>query len=151
MKKSKTVLTEGQKNFIEVYRKHAGNIDKVCKELGITSRSVERYLSEDKVKEQLNKSIEIARKKITDSLPFLVDKAINMINSEKTSEKVKAQLINSLMDKGGLITPKNPTVSININTEISDRARQLLASSLPTLTDGNPVIMRLSDNSQEIT
>lgn len=90
MKKSKTELTEGQKRFLEVYRKHGGNIDKTCKELDITARSVERYLSEDKVKEQLNKSIQIAREKIQAAMPSLIDKALSMINSEKTSEKVKA-------------------------------------------------------------
>lgn len=54
-----------------------------------------------------------------------------MINSDEVSDKVKSQLMNSLLDRGGLVSPKNPPISININTEISERARTLLAQTLP--------------------
>lgn len=53
---------------------------------------------------------------------MLLDKAVELIQSDKTSEKVKSTLILGLMDRAGIIQ-KAPTVSININTEISDRAR----------------------------
>lgn len=123
-------LTERQSEFIKVYRKHGGNLQKVCSELNITSAGVQKYLQNAIVKEQLNRSIEIARQSIEVSTPYLIDKAMEMINSDEVSEKVKAQLLNSLLDRSGLVTPKQPTVSININTEISDRARTLLAQSM---------------------
>lgn len=130
-KKDRMKLTERQEKFIEVYRKHGGNINKVCEEMGITTAGVNQYLSQDKVKEQLNKSVQIAREKIEAALPAIIDKAINMINSEDVSDKVKSQLMNSLLDRGGLVSPKNPPISININTEISERARTLLAQTMP--------------------
>lgn len=56
-KKDLMKLTKRQEKFIEVYRKHGGNINKVCEEMGITTAGVNQYLSQDKVKEQLNKSV----------------------------------------------------------------------------------------------
>ncbi len=123
-------LTERQSEFIKVYRKYAGDIQKVSTELNISPVMINKYLQNDKVKEQLNKSIQIARESIEVATPYLINKAMEMINSDEVSEKVKAQLLNSLLDRSGLVTPKQPTVSININTEISDRARTLLAQSM---------------------
>ena len=123
-------LTEKQSEFIKVYRKYGGDIQKVCSELNITPKGVDRYLQNEMVKEQLSKSIELARQAIETATPYLVNKALEMVNDDKVGEKVKAQLLNSLLDRSGLVTPKQPTVSININTEISDRARTLLAQSM---------------------
>lgn len=123
-------LTDKQCEFIKVYRKHGGNIQKVCNELNITTAGVNKYLQNEKVKEQLSRSIQIARESIEVATPYLINKAMEMINSDEVSEKVKAQLLNSLLDRSGLVTPKQPSVSININTEISDRARTLLAQTL---------------------
>lgn len=89
------------------------------------------------MKEQLNKSLQIARDKITASIPYLVDVAIDLINEEKTSEKTKSYLIGQLLDRGGLVQPKQPAVQISINTEISDRARQLLAQSVQNINEEN--------------
>ena len=135
-KKSNT-LTEIQKNFIDTYRRNAGNISKVCSELGISEREFYRKLQQPCVKEQLNKSLQIARDKITASIPYLVDVAIDLINEEKTSEKTKSYLIGQLLDRGGLVQPKQPAVQISINTEISDRARQLLAQSVQNINEEN--------------
>ena len=123
-------LTEKQSEFVKIYRKHGGDIQKVCSELNITPKGVDRYLQNEMVKEQLSKSIELARQAIETATPYLVNKALEMVNDDKVGEKVKAQLLNSLLDRSGLVTPKQPTVSININTEISDRARTLLAQSM---------------------
>ena len=150
-KKQLLKLTDKQKNFIKVYRKYAGNLDLVCKELSISTAGAQKYLSQDKVKEELNKSIQITRQKIDVALPYLIDVAINMINSENVSEKVKSQLVNSLLDRGGIVQPKSPSLSININTEISERARKIFSESLPTLTDASPVTISVSDNQSDIT
>ena len=126
----KRELTEKQSEFVKVYRKYGGDIQKVSTDLNISPIGVEKYLQNENVKEQLNRSIEIARQSIEVATPYLINKAMEMINSDEVSEKVKAQLLNSLLDRSGLVTPKQPTVSININTEISDRARTLLAQSM---------------------
>ena len=123
-------LTERQSEFVRVYRKYGGNLQKVCSDLNITPKGVDKYLQNQQVKEQLNRSIEIARQSIEVATPYLIDKAMEMINSDEVGDKVKSQLLNSLLDRSGLVTPKQPTVSININTEISDRARTLLAQSM---------------------
>ena len=130
MKKESKSLTEKQSEFINVYRKYGGDIQKVSRELNISTVMITKYLQNEKVKEQLNRSIQLARQKIETATPYLVDVALKMISDESVSEKVKAQLLNSLLDRGGLNAPKQPSVSININTEISDRARSLLAQSL---------------------
>ena len=103
-KKDLMKLTDRQKVFIEVYRKYAGNVNLICKELGMTPAGVQSYLQTDKVKEELNKSIQIAREKIESATPYLIDKAIEMVNSDKVSDKVKSQIINSLLEKGGIVT-----------------------------------------------
>ncbi len=130
MKKGSKSLTDRQSEFINVYRKYGGNIQKVSMELNISPVVISKMLQNEKVKEQLNRSIQIAREKIETATPYLVDKAIDMINSDRINDKVKAQLLNSLLDRGGINAPKQPSVSININTEISDRARTLLAQSM---------------------
>jgi len=55
-----------------------------------------------------------------------------MVYNEDTSEKVRATLINSLLDRAGIIPPKSNFLQINVNTEISDRAREILASTIDT-------------------
>lgn len=130
-------LTEKQKNFIESYRKNAGNISKVCSELNISDRQFYTYLQMPSVKEQMNKSLQLARDKIQAAIPYLIDVAIDLINEEKTSEKTKSFLIGQLLDRGGLVQPKQPAVQINVNTEISDRARQLLAQSVLNINEEN--------------
>ena len=123
-------LTEKQNEFIQVYRKNCGDIHKTSMELQISPKMIEKYLQNETVKEQLNRSIQIAREKIETATPYLVDLAMEMIQSENVGDKIRAQLLNSLLDRGGVNAPKEPSVSININTEISDRARTLLAQSM---------------------
>ena len=131
------MLTEKQKNFIDCYRKHAGNPTNVCSELNIGIVSFNKYLRQPSVIEQLNKSLQISRDKINAALPYLIDKAISMVNDKNVSDKTKSTLISSLLDRGGLVQPKSPAVQINLNTEISDRARQLLAQ---TIEKPNPTV-----------
>lgn len=137
-------LTEKQKIFIESYRKHAGNATNVCSELNIGIVSFNKYLRQPSVIEQLNKSLQISREKIQAAMPYLIDKAISMVNDENVSDRTKSTLISSLLDRGGLVQPKAPAVQINLNTEISDRARQLLAQKVesvnPTGIPIDPVV-----------
>ena len=69
---------------------------------------------------------------------------INLIHNYATPDTVKAQLSIAVLDRAGLQPPKG-SVNINVNTLISDRARELLAqrqgmpvaSVPPVLTDIN--------------
>lgn len=36
-------------------------------------------------------------------MPYLIDKAISMVNDENVSDKTKSTLISSLLDRGGLV------------------------------------------------
>lgn len=62
-----------------------------------------------------------------DSLPAVIDNMIEMIHSDNIPPATKAQLTIALMDRAGLQPPKGQ-VNINVNTLISDRARELLAN-----------------------
>jgi len=86
-------------------------------------------LADDRIKEQLGKSLYLARQKIEQATPVLVDMALNMIMDENVGHGIKATLINSLLDRAGITTPKT-AIQVNINTEISDRARQILAQTV---------------------
>lgn len=86
-------------------------------------------MSDDRIKEQLGKSLYLARQKIEQATPVLVDMALNMIMDENVGSGIKATLINSLLDRAGITTPKT-AIQVNINTEISDRARQILAQTV---------------------
>lgn len=130
MSKKVKKLTDRQIEFINCYRKNAGDIVKVSNEMCITPRQVERYLENQFVREQIERSVQLARDKIKMATPYLVDLAMEMVNDENTSDKIRTQLLSTLLDRGGINAPKEPYVSININTEISDRARALLANTL---------------------
>lgn len=102
---------------------------KVQQALSLSQKQTERYLADDRIKEQLGKSLYLARQKIEQATPVLVDMALNMIMDENVGSGIKATLINSLLDRAGITTPKT-AIQVNINTEISDRARQILAQSV---------------------
>lgn len=59
------------------------------------------------------------------ALPSVIDNMIELIHSEDTPSSTKAQLTIALLDRAGLQPPKGQ-VNINVNTLISDRARELL-------------------------
>lgn len=86
-------------------------------------------MRDDRIKEQLGRSLYLAREKIEHAAPMLVDVALNMIGSEEVSDKVKSALIGSLLDRAGINAPKT-AIQVNINTEISDRAREILAQTV---------------------
>ena len=102
--------------------------------MGLSANYCEKLLGMNTVKEQLLKSQQDTREKLSIATPFLLDKALQMINDSKTSEKVKSSLILGLLDRGGITIPKESPVTLNINTTISDRARQLLSESLTDVT-----------------
>ena len=92
------------------------------------------------MKERLSRSVQTAKEQLEAAAPHLVNLAMELVNNEEVSVKVRASLIDSLLDRAGVTAPKAPAVSISINTEISDRARQILAerqaaAALPSSID----------------
>ena len=124
-------LSNRQRDFIRIYRKNAGDLIKTASEMGLSANYCEKLLGIDTVKEQLLRSQIETKEKLSLATPFLLEKAVEMINDNKTSEKVKSTLILGLLDRGGIVAPKESPVQININTQISDRARELLSATLP--------------------
>jgi len=51
------VLSDKQKSFIRLYRKHGGNIEKIANELYLSERQVYNIMENKLVKEHLNRSI----------------------------------------------------------------------------------------------
>lgn len=130
--KKKQFLTEKQLEFCRNYEKYGGNVYSLCRIKGYTIGSVNKMLENPRVSEYLSSTSEQARESISKALPYLVEKALSMIGDDKVGDNVKASLINSLLDRGGITAPKSPLINVNINTEISDRARQLLAEKIQT-------------------
>ena len=56
--------------------------------------------------------------------------ALEMVNDENVNPKIKAQLLDSLLDRANVSAPKQPLVSISLNTEVQDRARMILAERI---------------------
>ena len=127
-------LSKRQRDFIATYRKNCGDLIKTASEMGLSANYCEKLLGIDTVKEQLLRSQIETKEKLSLATPYLLEKAIELINDTNTSEKVKSTLILGLLDRGGCGVPKESPVQININTAISDRARQLLSETLPELT-----------------
>ena len=124
-------LSNRQRDFIRIYRKNAGDLIKTASEMGLSANYCEKLLGMNTVKEQLLRSQIETKEKLSIATPYLLEKAIELINDSKTSEKVKSTLILGLLDRGGCGVPKESPITISINTQISDRARQLLSQTLP--------------------
>jgi hypothetical protein len=95
-------MTDTQTHFCEVYSKYAGDINKICVELNITPSRATRILEHPLVKERIARSVQIARERIEAATPHLVNLALEMVNSDEINPKIKAQLLDSLLDRGGV-------------------------------------------------
>jgi len=60
-----------------------------------------------------------------------VDNLAEMLFNEDVSPQVKTQISLALLDRAGLQPPKG-NITVNVNTLISDRARELLAERTGT-------------------
>lgn len=120
-------LTAKQQRFVEEYTRQGGRIDRVARALNLTPRRVRQYIETPVVRNRLAENVDIARRRIESAAPHLVDLALDMVDDEDLSPKVRASLLDSLLDRAGVSQPKEPAVAITINTQISERARQILA------------------------
>lgn len=136
MRKLKTKkLTETQDRFCELYSKYAGNISKICIEMNISTPRASQFLENPLVKERLSRAVQIAKERIEASTPHLVNLALEMVNDENLNPKIRASLLDSLLDRGGVAQPKDtPLVQINLSTQVQDRARQILAERIANAT-----------------
>jgi hypothetical protein len=123
-------LTRAQQDFVVAYEKNAGNINRTCQELNITTGRAAAIMQNPLVKERLSRSVEVAKERLTTAAPHLVNLALELVNDDEVSVKVRATLLANLLDRAGVSAPKEPAVQININTQIADRARQLLAEKV---------------------
>ena len=124
--RNKNNLTPREQEFCDNYSRYAGNIRKVAEQMHISIAVCTNYLDIDRVKEYLGSTLQRSRQALVSALPSVIDNMIELIHSEDTPSSTKAQLTIALLDRAGLQPPKGQ-VNINVNTLISDRARELLA------------------------
>lgn len=147
-------LNKKQKKFCDVYAKYGGNYTLVMQELNIGQRQFEKYMQQVEVKEYLACALERVRKGMVDALPHIQAELLRMYNSDTTEEKLKVEIAKQFMDRAGLFADKSVNLNVNINTQISDRARQIMVEKqhCETIeTTAEPVIMRLPDVSKEFS
>ena len=126
-KRNHNNLTPREQEFCDNYSRYAGNMRKISNVMGISIATCGNFLDTDRVKEYLGGTLQRSRQALIDSLPAVIDNMIEMIHSDNIPPATKAQLTIALMDRAGLQPPKGQ-VNINVNTLISDRARELLAN-----------------------
>jgi len=78
------------------------------------------------VKEYLACSMERTKASMQAALPHISQTLLHMFNNSNVDDKIKIEIAKQFLDRTGLIADKNINVNMNINTSISDRARQLL-------------------------
>ena len=119
-------LTPREQDFCDYYSRYAGNLRKVAQAMHISMQSCSNFLDTDRVKEYLGSTLKRSREALISALPSVIDNMIELIHADDTPSSTKAQLTIALLDRAGLQPPKGQ-VNINVNTLISDRARELLA------------------------
>lgn len=100
--KKRKKLTENQRAFIIEYRKNGCNIEETAKALKTTARQCEAFLKSDLVKEQLLKGSAETAERIKAMTPWILDCAVHLLKTTK-SDKVRMHIIDSLLDRGGVI------------------------------------------------
>lgn len=129
-KQVNTDLTKREAEFCRLYSRYAGNLPMVCERMKITVGSARNLLCKPAVKEHLQMALQRSREMIVAGTPEVVRELYRMLYDERTPIKVKAQIATSLLDRAGLCIPTSPPVQVNINTELIDRARLVLAEKV---------------------
>lgn len=129
-RKDYTDLTKRESEFCRLYSRYAGNINMVCKDMNITVGSARNMLCKPAVKEHLQMALQRSREMIVTGAPEIVKELYRLLYDDRTPVKVKVQIATSLLDRAGLNTPTSQPVQVNINTELVDRARLVLAEKV---------------------
>lgn len=126
MKLNKFGLTAREYKFCKCYEKNFGDLDRTMADMGISIATARRILAQDNVNEYLATSIGRGRERLERAAPAIIDGLLKMFEDVNINSNVRATIGTALLDRAGLNKPTEPCVSININTEIADRARKLL-------------------------
>ena len=128
-------LTKRQREFINEYRECGGNMPVVAERMGVTIARLYKIKNVVNVKNELERTTELVREQIQASSTGALAVLQGMLANDSTPAKVRANIAQDLLDRAGLSAPKTPAIQVNINTSISDRARELLAVRLsePTI------------------
>ena len=140
-------LTAKQRKFVNTYEEYGGNYALITNELKIGQRMFENYMQQVEVKEYLACAMERTKQSILAALPHIQQELLKMYNCETTDDKIKVMIAKEFMDRCGLLQDKNVNLNVNINTQIADRARQIMIErqSQNTIeTTAKPVAERLS-------
>ena len=124
---NKDRLTKKQKSFIKLYQDSQGDVYKVANTGKFTVNACYHMLDDPRVKNRLANTLNVVREKMVQSSPAIFEGLMKMFGDEGTPANVRANIGLQLMDRAGLATPKEPAMVVNINTSISERARQLVA------------------------
>jgi hypothetical protein len=127
-------LTKRQLEFVRCYRECNGDIEKTATAMNVTSTVIYRWLQCTNVKNEIANSLDYCRNMLVSMSPNIVQELRGMMLDKDVSASVRANIGLNLLDRAGITTPKEPLVSVNINTVISDRAREILAKRLESPT-----------------
>ena len=102
-KRNHNNLTPKEQEFCDYYSRYAGNLSKVASAMHISLQVCSStYLNCDRVKEYLNSTMQRTRDRLLQSLPALLDNAVEMVHKDDVPYNVKSQLTIALMDRAGL-------------------------------------------------
>lgn len=133
-------LTPRKAQFVKEYRKQGGDVEKVALSMGVKPNYIIKMLCDTKVKKELANTVNLARERIAQATPNIIDGLLEMYGNDTVPPNVRANIGLSLLDRAGLNTPKTAPIQVNINTTISERARELLSKRLePVTIDVEPI------------
>lgn len=128
-------LNKNQRQFLYDYRATGGNLALLQSEKGYSMVRINRFLNNMEVKKHIANNLNYCKEALNKALPSVLENLLTMQSDNNVPFSVRANIALQLLDKGGLTTPKEPQITVNINTSISDRARNLLAERLSDVED----------------
>ena len=128
-------LNKNQRQFLYDYRATGGDLTLLQNEKGYSLVRINRFLNNIEVKKHIANNLNYCKEALNKALPSVLGNLLEMQSDNNVPFSVRANIALQLLDKGGLSTPKEPQITVNINTSISDRARNLLAERLSEVED----------------
>ena len=128
-------LNKNQRQFLYDYRATGGDLTLLQNEKGYSLVRINRFLNNIEVKKHIANNLNYCKEALNKALPSVLGNLLEMQSDNNVPFSVRANIALQLLDKGGLSTPKEPQITVNINTSISDRARNLLAERLLEVED----------------
>lgn len=123
-------LTARQLQFLEAYKKTGGNVPQTAQLMGVSVSLAYHLRANEKVKRELSLIVEKTRERIREGTEKYLNTLHELLDDKQTPSGVRASIAQDLLDRAGLLPPKTPTVQVNINTSINERARNIVAMRL---------------------